>query len=59
MVKFGLTALARQQYANLGPDNAQGQRTAAACIECGECEKKCPQNIEIIRQLKESHEALS
>jgi predicted aldo/keto reductase-like oxidoreductase len=56
---WGLTDLARQQYANLGPENKDGQRSAEACVECGECEKKCPQNIEIIRQLKESHEALS
>jgi predicted aldo/keto reductase-like oxidoreductase len=56
---WGLTDLAREQYANLGPDNKNGQRSAAACIECGECEKKCPQNIPIIQQLKESHEALA
>jgi hypothetical protein len=24
----------------------------AACIECGECEEKCPQKISIIEELK-------
>jgi predicted aldo/keto reductase-like oxidoreductase len=26
---------------------------AEACIQCGECEPKCPQNIPIINQLEE------
>ncbi len=56
---WGLTELAKQQYAKLGPDNRDGLLQADACIECGACEQKCPQNIPIIQQLKESHKALS
>ncbi len=31
---------------------------ADLCVECGECEEKCPQQIEIIEQLKEAHRIL-
>jgi hypothetical protein len=33
-------------------------KDATACVECGECLEKCPQNIEIIDQLKKAHEIL-
>ena len=32
---------------------------AEACAECGECEEKCPQHIQIASQLKEAHETLT
>jgi predicted aldo/keto reductase-like oxidoreductase len=31
---------------------------ASHCEACGECVKKCPQNIDIVNQLKTAHEAL-
>ena len=49
---YGLTGRAKQQYDRL----KEGQ--AAHCTECGECEPKCPQKIEIRRQLREVAETL-
>jgi predicted aldo/keto reductase-like oxidoreductase len=34
------------------------EQRASACIECGECEEKCPQHISIREELKKVHEAL-
>jgi len=50
---YGLSELARKEYGKLD----EGKR-AAACIECGQCEPKCPQRIPIMRQLQDTAEAL-
>ena len=44
--------LAKIQYNAHVPPN----RRPDYCLECGKCEEHCPQNIEIIKQLKTAHE---
>ena len=55
---YGLAEYARSQYAGLLKADS-GKKTAADCVECGECEKKCPQKIKVMNQLKETHQALT
>lgn len=54
---WGLKELAREQYATLTDPKRRGLN-ASYCKECGKCMKKCPQKIDIIGQLRETHEAL-
>jgi len=54
---WGLTEHARQGYRSFGPEKPDNLN-ADACVECGECEPKCPQKIPIISQLKETHRSL-
>lgn len=51
---YGLEDYARSRYARLV---ARG-RGADRCVECAECEGKCPQKIAIMAQLRDAHQTL-
>ena len=54
---WGLTQVAKQRYARL-KNPERGGLNAAHCKKCGKCMPKCPQNIDIIKQLEEVDGAL-
>ena len=51
---YGLMDWAKQEYSSM----EAGSR-AEACVECGECEPKCPNKLPITAQLAEVREALA
>ena len=55
---YGIKEYARKSYAEIGTGWMANAKRADACTECGICETKCPQHIEIRKQLKEAHELL-
>jgi len=50
--------MAKRYYQMIGNSPIAPGKQATACIECGDCEEKCPQGIPIIEKLKEAHEIL-
>ena len=56
---FGLKEPARRLYQALGQGFHVKKKGVAECVECGECEAKCPQKIPIMAKLKEVHALLS
>jgi hypothetical protein len=55
---YGLWGFAKGRYRQMIKQNKENARPANYCNECGQCEEKCPQNIPIREQLRESHQAL-
>lgn len=55
---YGLKEHALNGYAGLGTNPWIKGKKADVCTECGACETRCPQKIQIRRQLKECHETL-
>ncbi len=55
---YKITDYAREQYAMIGTVDWMKGKKASECVECGECEGKCPQKLEIRKQLKETAAAL-
>ena len=55
---YGLTAAAKERYSNLGKNWDKDSMPASSCVECGLCEEKCPQHIEIRKNLKETDAVL-
>lgn len=56
---YGLWDHSRKEYAEIGKTPWSKGKPADACTQCGACEDKCPQHIEIRKQLAEAHAALS
>ncbi|MHA1555510.1 MAG: aldo/keto reductase [Candidatus Heimdallarchaeota archaeon] len=56
---YGDEESGKLHYSKIGEKDWPPGNQADACIECCECEPKCPQKIPIIDQLKKAHEILS
>jgi predicted aldo/keto reductase-like oxidoreductase len=57
---YELTEHAKKQYAEVV--NGTGwikSADATKCTDCGVCEAKCPQNLPITKQLKETHAVMT
>ncbi|MDQ2087218.1 aldo/keto reductase [Herbivorax sp. ANBcel31] len=55
---YGIIDYSKDEYAKIGTNPWIEGKRADACNQCGACETKCPQKIQIRKQLKDCHEAL-
>jgi predicted aldo/keto reductase-like oxidoreductase len=55
---YKITDYAREEYNKIGTNEWMPGKKAGECIECGICEEKCPQKLEIRKQLKETANVL-
>ena len=55
---YNITDYAKNEYASIGKIPWMQGKNAGECTGCGVCESKCPQKIEIRKQLKETAEIL-
>ena len=56
---YGLTELAKKTYNNYLNDEKNPGVTSDACINCGFCERKCPQHLKVRELLKKVEGVLS
>ncbi|MCL2189553.1 MAG: aldo/keto reductase [Defluviitaleaceae bacterium] len=57
---YGLTEHAKKAYAEMQAGTAWVKSAdVTKCVECGICEEKCPQKLPVVKQLKETHDALA
>lgn len=56
---YGIIDYSKNGYAEIGTNEWVPGKRADSCTNCGVCETKCPQKIEIRKQLQESHKTLA
>ena len=56
---YDIHKISRETYAQIGTVPWEPGKQADACVECGECEEKCPQRIEIRKQLADAYRVFS
>jgi len=49
---YGLTELAKKTWQNYLTNEKEPGVTSASCVDCGHCEKKCPQHLKVRELLK-------
>lgn len=56
---YGIIDYSKNGYAEIGTNEWVPGKRSDSCTDCGVCETKCPQKIEIRKQLQESHKTLA